>query len=308
MMRTSFLLFTALSAGAIAAPGDDLALEATPFVRGYPAAIDIQGATARTPVYLGYSTAPLNPGSVCPPPLAGNCLDINPPQLVPVQPRSDANGDAALTFTVPPFLSDMHMQAATLAPNAEVSDALEVLVYDANPAGDLDDLIDDVTTLDVALDLDLNLDDTALTCLLFGACSCTASYEATGTMPVRNGQQLTFQGTWAQTASTCSSLIDTFLWTPANGAAYHTFLFNGFSTGIDTWVVHEDAADTAPVSNDFASLASAGQFAVEGLGVPYLGYSDNSFSTFLDLSVASFGLTIDVGVDADASITLGGLP
>jgi hypothetical protein len=269
----------------------------------------VTGAEARTNVFLGYSLTGLNPGGLCPPALGGLCLDLAGPQLVPAQPRSDANGDADLSFVVPPFLSDMHMQAATLSPNAEVSEAVSVPVYDANPADTLDNFIDDITGADIFLDLDIGLDDTAITCTLFGICSCTASYEATATSPVRNGQALTFSGTWTQVASDCNTVLDSFIWTPstAGNDAFHTVSFNAYSTGLDFWVVHENAADSTPVSDSIIDQFNAGQLAVSPGSAPFLGYANVDAGGLVEIAVDVLGFALDVTIDADADVTFSGL-
>lgn len=314
MIRPTTMFLLLAAPAAMASPADPLEMSTTPFVRGYPATISVSGAAARTPVFLGYSTAAsLNPGALCPAALGGECLDLRAPQLVPATPRSDAAGDAELTFVVPGFLSDMYMQAGTGVPNAEVSNSLEIPVFDANPSATLDEHIDNITGVDMEIFLDVDVDDTAVTCTLFGACSCEAVYEGTGSAPVRNGQELRFDGTWQQdaTRSDCSAVLSSFIWAAAGGAAFHTFTFNQHSTGALQWVVHSTATNGTPVSfTDFSAMASAEQLAYEiNPAVPFLGYSDLGFSSVLDdVSVSAFGLTIEAVVDVNANVTLQGLP
>jgi len=76
-------------------------LSQTALIRGTPATFTATGARPNEVVYFVYSLAGVAPGSVCPGPLGGMCLDLVAPASLIGSQTANAAGTAELTMTVP---------------------------------------------------------------------------------------------------------------------------------------------------------------------------------------------------------------
>lgn len=112
-------------------------LTTTAFVSGQPALVRASGVPAGADVVLVRGTA-LGAG-ICPPPLAGDCLDLLDMAKVG-RVRADASGEAVFTLPVPraaPVGATLALQAAARVGGAwALGDAIEVVVSHPDDACD----------------------------------------------------------------------------------------------------------------------------------------------------------------------------
>lgn len=114
-------------------------------------------------------------------------------------------------------------------------------------------------TLNVTYTVQFDLDEMGdRMCGMTKLCDCTSTYTGVGEQIAKQGDRVTFKGTWERTANTC---LDAFwIWTPPDGVAHHTLRTSGGK--LTEWVVHGDAAKHTKLTAD---IKANGQFWMDEL-------------------------------------------
>lgn len=97
-------------------------------------------------------------------------------------------------------------------------------------------------------------------CAMTQICDCSATWSGTGVLTSSSGNKLTFRGTWTLQPSTCNDAF--LLWTPSDGAAYHTVQLSPDRSAITEWIAHGRAGDTTRFESD---IKSRGQVWLAGM-------------------------------------------
>ncbi|MCB9675206.1 MAG: hypothetical protein H6737_08815 [Alphaproteobacteria bacterium] len=99
-------------------------------------------------------------------------------------------------------------------------------------------------------------------CNLTQLCDCATTYKGAGKLVEKADDHLTFQGTWAVEANTCSDKLT--VWVPKDGAAFHTIRRSG--DGLEEWIVHRTAAGNVRLNQ---GMKQNGQYWINELGQPW---------------------------------------
>lgn len=118
-------------------------------------------------------------------------------------------------------------------------------------------------TLNVTYTVQFDLDEMGdRLCGMTKLCDCSSTYTGTGEQISKQGDRVTFKGTWERTANTC---LDAFwIWTPPDGVAHHTLRTSGGK--LTEWVVHGDASNHTKRASD---IKASGQFWMDALDHPW---------------------------------------
>jgi hypothetical protein len=127
----------------------DLTLEVSPLVAGGPVTITVSDALPNQTIFL-FRAATASQNGFCPPQVAPDCLDLLPPVVNQMSLRSNGQGVATVTFTLPASVPGIPiaMQAAYI--NGNTIDTSNPILQDVNPPnsdrdGDGLTAIDEVT-------------------------------------------------------------------------------------------------------------------------------------------------------------------
>lgn len=142
MTRLSVLLLLAACAEPLTAemqkpaPGD-LTLTSTPLVVGNRVTLSISGALPNQTMFL-FRSAQMQANGFCPPQVAPDCMDLVAPVTNQFTIRSDANGEAELSFNFPNVpIPAVAMQIGYInAPTIDTSNAIMETIH--QPTDDLD--------------------------------------------------------------------------------------------------------------------------------------------------------------------------
>ena len=100
---------------------------------------------------------------------------------------------------------------------------------------------------------------------------CENTYSASGDQVGSVGEQVTFEGPWVLSSTTCTDnavdLAESIAWLPDSGRSYATFHFDGSVDTLDAWIQHRDLDDTEPLS----SPSSEGQWYITAMATPVVG-------------------------------------
>ena len=100
---------------------------------------------------------------------------------------------------------------------------------------------------------------------------CENTYSASGDQVGSVGEQVTFEGPWVLSGTTCTDnavdLAESIAWLPDSGRSYATFHFDGSVDTLDAWIQHRDLDDTEPLS----SPSSEGQWYITAMATPVVG-------------------------------------
>ena len=129
-------------------------------------------------------------------------------------------------------------------------------------------------------------------CLMYGMCSCTATYESASNEQVYAFyNQVTFFGQWEYTTGIgepCHDDLQVVWWDSGSKTSYATFVFGDDLLTLDDWIQHEDVADNAPLDSPMDN----GQWYITSMGASMDGYTAahaeteyNNIKGFIPLSL-----------------------